>query len=201
MRKTDILIILGVILFLFGGCATPGKQFIDIRYMSDHEKTQTGMTGLAVFTDKRPENEEGYVGYRTLMDDSRETYFVKGESLSDALTRVTGVYLEKNGFEITSVEPWEKSVEGMKKVSIGLKQVLSADINRFECRANKKGMTTKMTLDIGLIFYLGMPDNNSLKRIPVSLKLERTDIVFSEKKLEKFVNESMEEVIQKALVF
>ncbi|MFH2058974.1 MAG: hypothetical protein ABIJ59_08735 [Pseudomonadota bacterium] len=201
MRKTNILIILGVILFFFGGCATPGKQFIDIRYMADHEQTQTGMIGLAVFTDKRPQNGEGYVGYRTLMDNSRETYFVTGVSLSYSLTRVTGVYLEKNGFVIAPVEPWEKNVEEMKKASKGFKQVLSAEIIRFECRAKKKGVTTKMTLDIGLIFYLGMADDNSLKRIPVSLKLERTEFGFSPEKLEKFVNQSMEEVIQKALVF
>jgi len=38
-----------------------------------------------------------------------------------------------------------------------------------------------------------------LKTIPVSLTLERTEMTFTPEKLEHFVNQSMEEVIQKAL--
>jgi len=44
-------------------------------------------------------------------------------------------------------------------------------------------------------------EKKSLRTIPVALTLERTEITFTPQKLEQFVNQSLEEVIQKALVF
>ncbi|MFH2093876.1 MAG: hypothetical protein ABIJ31_16065 [Pseudomonadota bacterium] len=199
--KQYSLIVLGIWFLFWGGCATPGQKFIDIRYQADHEKTQSGTIGLAEFSDRRTNNEQGYIGYRTLMDNSQEVYFVNGLNLSKTLTRMTGRYLEKNGFIVTAVEDWKPGIDRVEKISKDVKQVLSADINRFECRAKKENFTTRMTLDIDLIFYMGMAENNSLKKSPVSLKLERTELDFSLEKLEQFVSQSMEEVIQKALVF
>ncbi|MCD4675748.1 MAG: hypothetical protein K8S18_07080, partial [Desulfobacula sp.] len=68
-------------------------------------------------------------------------------------------------------------------------------------RAKKKGGTTDMILDIDLTLYLGIADKNALKTIPISLTLERTELIFTREKLEQFVNQALEEVIQKAIVF
>lgn len=57
-----------------------------------------------------------------------------------------------------------------------------------------------MTLDIDLTLYLGIADKNTLKTIPVSLTLEKTEFTFTREKLEQFINQALEEVIQKALI-
>lgn len=187
------------ILFFLLGCATPGQKFINIAYKADHEKTQAGAIGIAPFIDKRADRDGGYVGYRLLMDNSQETYFVQGMNLADSLKKSVGDYFEKNGFTTTSIDPWELSLNGVMDAGGEFKQVVAGQINKFECRA-KKGATTDMVLEIDLTLFIGKKSgNNEFKTIPVSLTLERTEMTFTPEKLEAFVNQSMEEVIQKAL--
>lgn len=200
MKKRS-LIFLGFIFILFWGCATPGRKFIDITYLADHEKIQAGKIGIAPFQDKRTDMDKGYIGYRVLLDNSQETYWVKGLNLADTLTHIIDIYFEKNGFTTTLIDPWELTPDGVIKASKGFKQIVAGTINRFECRAKKKGGRTDMILDIDLTLYLGITNKNALKTIPVSLTLERTEFIFTREKLEQFVNLALEEVIQKALVF
>ena len=56
-----------------------------------------------------------------------------------------------------------------------------------------------MVLDIKLIVYLGNVEKGVLTTIPVNLNLKRTDMKFSEKMVETFINESLAEVIIKAM--
>lgn len=197
--KKHQLIIVTILGIFFWGCATSGQKFIDLSYRADHEKTQTGKIGIATVQDNRQRTEKGYIGYRILLDKSKETYFVKSLNLGGALTRALKIYYEKNGFEVTYIDPWEHTTGGVITSSKGFEQILSGTINQFECRAEKKGPATHMVFDINLTLYLGIADKKTLKTIPVSLTLERTELTFSEKKLEQFVNQALQEVIQKTL--
>lgn len=189
-----------LILFFMLGCASPGQKFINISYMADHEKTETGVLGLAPFKDNRTDRNGGYVGYRVLMDRSQETYFVQGMNLADSLNKALGDYFQQIGYQITPMAPWELSPGGVKENIGGFEQIVAGQINKFECRAKKKGATTDMVLDMDLTLFVGKQSNgNELKTIPVSLTLERTEMTFTPEKLEHFVNQSLEEVIQKAL--
>ncbi|MCP3873842.1 MAG: hypothetical protein GY699_11880 [Desulfobacteraceae bacterium] len=199
--RNRLLLIFGMLLVLFIGCATPGPKTIDITYLSDHKKTQSGHIGIASFEDKRKDMDKGYIGYRTLINNSQETYFVKGLDLADTLTKIMGVYFEKNGFSIRSINPWDLTPDGVVNASNGFNQIIAGDINTFECRAKKNGATTDMILNIDLTLYLGLTNKKALKTIPVSLTLERTEFTFTPKKLEQFVNQSIEDVIKKALIF
>lgn len=195
-------ITLVVMVMMLAGCATPGPQFIDIRYLGDAEPQMDKPIGLAAFFDRRKDVEPGYVGYRELMGDDRQTYYVFGKDLSKTLTHITESYLNKKGWAVAIMDPWEPSFEGIKKAEPGKKQILTAAINRFECRAKKTGVATKMTLDISMSFYLGQIDDRvRLKTIPITLSLERTELGFTPEKLEGFVSQSMTEVLEKALVF
>lgn len=187
-------------LFFFLSCATPGQKFIDISYKAEHEKTKTGVIGLAPFKDKRMERNGGYIGYRLLIDNSQETYFVQGMNLADSLKKTVGDYYEKNGFSISSIPGFELSSTGVMNSGSEFHQIVTGQINKFECRAKKMGVTTHMTLEIDLILYTGKKSaSNEFKTIPVTLTLERTEMTFTPEKLETFVNQSVEEVIQKAL--
>jgi len=200
MKKLS-LIFLGFMFINFWGCATPGKKFIDITYLSDHEKTQTGKIGIATFKDDREKTDKGYIGYRILLDKSQETYFVKSLDLGGALTRALKIYFEENGFSATYIDQWDLTTAGVINASRGFEQIAAGTINQFEFRAKKKGPATDMILDIDLTLYIGIADKKTLKTIPVSLTLERTELSFNEKKLEQFINQALKEVIQKALAF
>ncbi len=190
-----------LILFLsLSGCASPGPKFVDLAYVKHHSPTQTGTIGLAQFTDKRQKS-IGYVGHRILTDKSQETYLVRGMNLGATLTELTRVYLEKTGFVATPIPPWNRTLPGMAQATEGLTHILSADINILECRAQKNGALTKMVLEMDLTFYLGNIQSNQLSTIPVSLTLERTELTFTQDKLEQFINQAFEEIIEKAFPF
>lgn len=199
--KKHILILLAMIGLFAWGCATPGQKFLDISSIGDHERTQSGTIGLAPFQDRRINMGQGYVGFRVLLNNTQETYFVKGLSLADTLTQTMGTFLEKKGFTPVLIDRWEPGVDGIETASKECEQILTGQINRFECRAHKKGATTDMVLDIDLTFFLGLARTHALKTIPVSLTLERTELRFTPEKLEQFINQALEEIIQKALAF
>ena len=188
------------LLFFLLGCATAGQKFINIAYKADHEITQTGIIGMAPFKDNRADRNGGYVGYRLLMDNSQETYFAQGMNLADTLKKAVSDYYEKTGYTITPLAPFELTPNGVMNAVGGFKQIVAGQINKFECRAKKKGAVTDMVLEIDLTLFVGKKSETSeLRTIPVSLTLERTEMTFTPEKLELFVNQSMEEVIQKAL--
>jgi hypothetical protein len=92
-------------------------------------------------------------------------------------------------------------LQGLSQAPDHLTHTLAADINRFECSAKKNGIMTDMTLVIDLTFYLGTPDKKQLSTIPILLTLTRKEWHFSRKKLETFINESLAEILAKALPF
>ncbi len=199
MKQYKFLPFLILFLIVFG-CATAGQKFIDITYLAEHEASNSGTIGISTFEDLRKDVGEGYIGYRILMDNSQETYFVNGMNLGQTLSDSVTSYYNKKGFTTSKIGAWESTPEGVGTSIKGLDQIIGGSINTFECQAVKKGATTNMTLIIDLTLYSGIPDKNTLKTIPVSFRLERTEFTFSKEKLQQFVNESLEEVIQKALV-
>ncbi len=181
-------------------CATPGKKFITISRKPDLSTgSGTERIGIAPFQDRRHNMDKRYIGYRILLDNTRETYFIRGMDLSQALTDVLISYYADKGFSPVMTDAWELTPEGARKACTGFRQILTARINRFECRAYKKGPATDMTLDIDLTFFLGLGDRHILKTIPVSLTLEKTLLNFTAEKLQQFIDNSMTEVIHKAL--
>jgi len=195
MKKRTIWCLV-ILVILIWGCAASGQKFINIYYLGQHEKPQNQIIGLGQFLDLRANiqsGQKGYIGYRDLMDNRQETYSVYGLNLLKSLNHVTKKYLEHKGLNVLIIDRWDPSLEGVQKSNVQAEHILTADINRFECRAKNNGITTKMVLDVDMIFYLGLMDRHSLKKIPVSLTLERTELGFTPKKLEKFVSQAMTE--------
>lgn len=189
-----------LLLTFFFGCATSGRQFISIHYLAGHDKQHTGTIGISPFKDNRQGMDKGYIGYRLLLDNSQQTYMVQGLDLARALEKAVMTYYEKNGLNTAVIEPWAPTPEGLQEAAGDFTQILAGTIQKFECRARKKAGITQMTLDIDITLYLGMEDKRTLKTIPISFTLNRTDAPFNQYKLENFINESLEELIRKALV-
>ena len=185
--------------FLFA-CATAGQKYISLQYTKAVAKTTKSQIGISQFKDVRSDAPKGYIGRRILLDNSQETYFVTNMDLSDALTKATASFLETQGYTPVPVEPWETTPDGVAAVSTQLPYLVGGNIRVFECRAQKKSGHTTMTLDINFDLYVGIPDRQALKTIPVTFSLEKTVLTFTREKLEKFVNDSIAEILEKALV-
>lgn len=192
---------LPLILLLVAGCATPGPKFIDLSYTREGIPDQSAGIGIADFEDLRQKTQKGWVGHRILMDNSQETFLVRGMDLAGALTQYTRVFLEQKGFALRSIPSFPPTLAGMAEAPEGVDHILSAQINTFECRASKRGTTTHMVLEIDIRFHLGTRDKRKLSTIPVALTLERTELKFTPEKLQAFINQALEEILEKALVF
>jgi hypothetical protein len=193
------LVSLAFFLVVLSGCASPGPKYLNLSYSTAHPVTDRQQTvGLSRFNDKRTGTTKGSVGYRQLPGDHREIFVVTGQDLSAAMTRVLRTFLEQRGFSVVLVPAFPATPGGVSDMPGAFAHVFAADINQFACRADKTGATTHMTLIIDLTFYQGSPDNRSITTIPIALTLDRTELVFSRKKLETFVNDAIEEIFAKA---
>ncbi|MFO7911012.1 MAG: hypothetical protein R6V15_02505 [Desulfotignum sp.] len=193
------LFFLSFCLFFLSGCAAPGPKYLNLSYSTAHPvKDRQQSAGLSRFNDKRSDTTKGHIGYRQLWGDRQEIYAVTGQDLSAAMTRVFRTFLEQRGFSVVLLPPWPATAEGVSRMPQEFAHVFAADINRFACRAVKTGVTTEMTLIIDVTFHQGTPDKGRLSTIPVVLTLERTELVFSRKKLETFINDALEEIFVKA---
>ncbi|MCK5097115.1 MAG: hypothetical protein KAR45_03390 [Desulfobacteraceae bacterium] len=205
--KTNQLISLGF-LFVFIivctiGCTTAGSKFIKLRYLGQNKVSKNLNVGIVPFLDKRGNLEKGYIGKRMLNSGKEEVYFVDGLNVAETLTQTFESYFKETGYNISRIETWEHTVEELKNIEKkykdnNYKYILAGDIIEFEFFASKD-FGTSMVLDIKLIVYLGKLENGVLTTIPVNLNLKRNDLKFSKQKIERFINESVTEVILRAM--
>ncbi|MFU8769311.1 MAG: hypothetical protein ACNA7H_06195 [Desulfotignum sp.] len=191
---------LAVAAAFLSGCAAAGPKYLNLTYTAPAQFQDRNQTlGLSRFNDRRINMDKGYVGFRQLMGDKQEIFVVTGQDLASAMTRVTRSFLEHKGFSVSLIPSWPATAPGVSRMAGQFDHVLAAEIHQFECRAVKKGPATEMILSIDLTFHLGTPDKRQLTTIPIVLTLERTELMFSRKKLEAFVNEAIDEIFIKAL--
>lgn len=201
MKPFTQLTFIFVLAFVLGACATAGHKYVDIRLSIDPPGQTTGKICLSDIEDLRKDVPPGYIGRRILTDNSQETYFVSGIRLDKTLSGAIKDYLTGKGFEIVPCKQACTTPESVAELSGSCDHTISGVVNQFECSARKKGALTHMTLDIDLILYHGDPASGRLKKVPVTLVLERTELTFTTKKLSEFINASIVDVFDKALLF
>lgn len=194
-----ILSALILITVAVSGCAAGGPKYVDLTYVGTGEGHQSGKVGISTFSDARPDTEAGYVGTRYLGKSGKETYYAYGDDLALSITGICKSYLQDAGFNCMSIPSWDYSPEAVRDAGQRFDFIVGGEIRKLECFAVKKIGFTSMTLDINMVIYVGDPERAELKTIPFTLKLERNEMSFTEEKLQKFLNESLLEIIQKAL--
>ena len=185
------------------GCTTAGSKFLKINYLGQNKATNNSNIGISLFLDKRGDLEKGYIGKRVLNSGKDEVYYVDGLSIAATITQTFESYFKKTGYNCTRIDAWKHKPEELKNVdekykNKNYKYILAGDIIEFEFFASKD-FGTSMVLDIKLIVYLGNLENAELTTIPVNLNLKRNDLKFSKQKIERFINESLTEVILRAM--
>ena len=188
-------------LLLLGSCASSGPKFITLAYTQTPAVSSTGELALSRFVDQRGLETAAEIGYRELNDKTREIFLVKGTDLAQVLSEQTRIYLERKGLKVYPGPSWTPDLNGLAAADAPVDTLLTARINTFDLQAKKTGAITKMVLDLNLTFFLGNKTDKELKTIPVALTLERTEINFTLEKVEKFYNQTLAEVLEKALPF
>lgn len=200
--QTKFLIFCFLIIFNTG-CTTAGSKFIQIKYLNQTGSSITSINknvGIAPFLDKRGDVAEGYLGKRILNSGNEEVYFVKGLNLSSTITQAFKSFFTNKGYNCSKINDFKHNVESLKKAEKKYKYIITGEIKEFEFFATKE-LRTSMILDIKLIVYLGNIEKGVFNTIPVNLNLKRKDLRFSEKRVENFINESLAEVVSRALKF
>jgi len=181
------------------GCTSGGPRYVDLYYTGEIGGLQSGKVGISAFSDLRSGAGAGYVGTRYLGKSGKETFIAYGGDLGQSVTGICKSYLQDSGFDCTSIPRWEHTPEGVRDAGGRFDFIVGGEIRTLECFAMKKIGFTSIILDIDLVLHVGDPQRDELKTTPVKLKMERTEITFSEEKLQKFLNESLLEIIQNAL--
>ena len=186
---------------VLSGCIAGGAQYVDLYYTGKSEVSKSGKLGISTFSDERPDTEADYLGTRDINKNKKETFFSIGGDVASSVTKVCKSYLQDVGFNCTSIAPWDHSPGGVKESRQRLDFLVGGTIKKLDCFAMKKTGFTSLILDIDMVIYIGTPDKSEVKKVPVQLKLERNEIIFSNEKLQDFMNNSLLEVIQNALSF
>ena len=202
MRIKSLIVFLFTLLFfyscIFYGCTRAGSKFLNIQYLGQPKTSGNLNIGISTFLDKRDNAEKGYIGKRILNSGKEEIYYVNGLNVAETITKSCESHLKKNGYQYTKIENWEINTDALKNIDKKFQYVIAGDIKNFEFFADK-GYITKTNLDIQVIIYIGNVQNGQLTTIPVNLNLVRKDFKFSLDVVEKFINESLTEVLIKSI--
>ena len=185
------------------GCTTAGSKFLKINYLGQNKASNNSNIGIALFLDKRGDLEKGYIGKRVLNSGKDEVYYVDGLDVASSITQTFESYCKKTGYNCTRMDSWKHTPEELNNIDEkykdrNYKYIIAGDIIEFDFFASKD-FGTSMVLDIKVIVYLGNLDNGELTTIPVNLNLKRKDLKFSKQKIERFINESLTEVILRVM--
>ncbi len=191
--------LLFVFILIFSGCTSAGSKFIHVQYLGKAEASKVLNIGISPFVDQRQNIDKKYIGKRILNSGNEEIYYVDDLSVADTITKSFESHLKNKGYSFTKINDWSHDVNALKKINRKFQYIIGGEIKEFEFFANK-GYATSTNLDITLVIYIGDIQNNKLTKVPVHLNLVRKDIKFSKEKVEKFINESLTEIILKSLI-
>ncbi len=186
------------LLVFLTGCTVAGSKYVKVYYTGHVRGSVSENIAIASFMDKRGEVPRGFLGKRILNSGSEEVYLAKDNNLSGSVTRAFKTCLIKSGYIVENMDSFELDKGSIKNINKKFKHIVTGEILEFDFFANK-GFATTMVLDIKLVIHVGDVESGSITTVPVSLNLKRKDIKFSIKRVENFINQSLSEVINRAV--
>jgi len=198
-KRAGIMLLLSAVSLAVVGCAVkPGPYPIQLKYPVEMSKTPTTpavpMTiGLQEFENISPE--EITLGKREV-GRAVEIYVSRPNPIAEAVTGAAYTFLQYNAYNLRSVSGWDYKPETLPEVGAGLDAVVSGKIRTLFCTAKKKFARTNMTLDAEVLFIIGDVKGMKVRTKPVKIRLERTDMTFNAQKLQRYMNETLADLLQ-----
>jgi len=200
-RAVLFLLLSGTALWL-PGCAGVGGPFpVHLRYMGELIKATAPpaaprVVGLQAFENLNSEGDT--LGHR-IIGKGVQSYVSRPHSIAEAFTGATEKFLREKAHTVRSVSGWDYKPETLPRVGAGVDTVVSGKILRLFCKAEKKFARTNMILDADVMFIIGDVNNRQVVTRPVKIRLERTELTFDNTKLERFMNETLADLLQTGL--
>ena len=201
MRAVIFLLLSSVPLCILGCAGTPGPSPIHLRYMAELIKTPTPRAtpraiGLQAF--ENLSSERDVLGRR---DTARgiEIYVSRPQAIAEAFTEATEKFLTDKTHIVSSISGWDYKPETLPRAGVEIDTVVSGKIRRLFCKAEKKFARTNMIFETDVIFIIGDIKKRLVITRPVKIRLERTEISFDNIKLERFMNETLADLLQTGL--
>jgi ribosomal protein L31E len=196
MKKPSLWALL-LILFFFSACGGRKTYLVDLRYVPQipaHLKGNQATVAVAPFVDKRSHRDD--VGIRKKLDGSIDRYTTTPTSASEGIRNAVKKFLRANGFTVLDVPEWDLKVESLSKVEADL--IVGGEILRFWSQADSLAGRTIVRTDVEIVIYLGKPKEAKVSTQRVEMGREITQILFSSKKIEESLNQTLSEIIETA---
>jgi len=201
IKAVMILLLSGIPLSIVGCAATQSPYPIHLQYLAElitaPPSRATSMTiGLQAFENLSPE--QSTLGKRE-RGRITEVYVSRPNPIAEAFTEATKDFLTHKAYTLRSISGWDYKPEALSAVGAELDIVVAGQIRRLYCKAEKKFARTNMILDADVDFVIGDVKKMQVITRPVKIRLERTDIFFDAQKLERFMNETLADLLQTGL--
>lgn len=201
IRGAILLLLSGIPLGIVGCAATPGPYPVHLRYPAElipmpPLPAVSVSVGLQAFENISPE--PSTLGRRQTAS-ATEVYVSWPKPMAEAFTEAAENFLRFKAYTLRPISGWDYKPEELPKVGAGLDVVVSGQIRGLFFKAEKKFARTDMILDADVVFIIGDVKKMQVTHRPVKIRLERTEIFFDREKLERFMNETLSDLLQTGL--
>ncbi len=186
---------------LLAACATPMTYPVRITYTGQAPiaSENVGQAGLQVLQDERGRDDAYQIGRRQVGAGAYERYRAAPDNVALSVSDALAELLQRKGLAITQIKDWDFTPEDMLARAGDKDYLIGGSIRKFSCEAEKNLMHTRMVMEIELELQVGRVGRQSVDRRPVDIRMERVAPTFGPDDLQRFINEMLAQVLEKAL--
>ena len=198
-----IIVMLMCFYFFISGCAGGKVYLLHLKYIPPDagdiipEKEQTGKIGVKTFVDVRTEKED--VGRRVRSGGRVDIFRPYFFPVNEAVTRAVKDYLLVKGYEIVHIEDWDFTPEDLSNIPGNADIVIGGEVKRLWSSVESSITHTKIKSSFGLLVYIGWVNEGKVVVRKVESTPEVTEILYNKEKVERNIDNTMTEVIEKTL--
>ena len=185
------------------GCA-PGKIYlVDLKYISQDTAEKVPQPehpltiGIKTFDDSRMEKED--VGRRIRSGGRMDIFKANLPPVDQAVTRAIKNYLTKRGYRLVDIQSWDFSPEGLSDAPDGVDIMIGGKIESLWAEVESSITRTKIKSRVKLLVYVGKVNEGKVITRKVESLPEVTEISFKREKVERSLNQTISEVIERTL--
>lgn len=185
-----------VLIFLvLAACGGKKTYLVEIKYVPQTPpslRVKHARVAVAPFIDRRSQRDD--VGIRKKLDGSVDRYTTAPTTVSESVKNAVEKFLRANGFDLVEIPEWNLKPESLPEIDADM--VVGGEIDRFWSQADSMAGRTTITTHLELAIYLGKPQEGRVLQQTVEIERESTQVIFSSKKIEEILNESLSEIIE-----
>ncbi len=197
IRMVGMLAVLALVV----ACAAPITYPVRITYTGQAPiaSESVGRVGLQVLQDERGSQDAYRIGLRAVGTGAYERYVSTPENVALSVSDALAELLQRKGLQVSQIKGWNFSPDDMLARAGDRDYLIGGAIRKFHCDADKGLMHTRMIMEIELELQVGRVGRQTVDRRPVDIRMERVAPTFGPDDLQRFMNDMLAQVLEKAL--